>query len=96
MRPEGQNGKKGVDPISFHCVLAKWELCRTGANPEEISRPGQAVRSKLETVFGQIPLLKGEGGPHQRAGVIIEGSDPSPAASRHPLPSGEGFANTYL
>src|SRR5262245_31082930 len=45
-----------------------------------------------------IPLLWGEGGPKGRVRGTEKFLYPSPAASQHPLPSGEGFVtyNTLL
>jgi hypothetical protein len=52
-----------------------------------------------EEGVGRIPLPKGEGGAKHR----VRGTDElifmwnsSPAASRHPLPSGEGFVPKYF
>jgi hypothetical protein len=46
---------------------------------------------------GRILLPKGEGGPKGRMrGEEISNLHPSPAASRHPLPSGEGLPLFYF
>jgi hypothetical protein len=51
-----------------------------------------SVILKSELCISRFPLLKGEGGPKGRVrGKELPFLYPSPAASRHPLPSGEGF-----
>jgi hypothetical protein len=45
---------------------------------------------------GRIPLLKGEGAAKRRVrGKEKEILYPSPGASHHPLPSGEGFVQNF-
>src|SRR5436190_7445255 len=69
-----------------------WNVDRNGTSLES----GIAVQIQ-ENVSGKIPLPKGEGGPEGPGeGCKDSPLHPSPAASRHPLPSGEGFENASI
>jgi len=58
----------------------------------------EALFRSRKYCVSRIPLLKGEGGPkgRVRGAVTAPFLYPSPAASRHPLPSGEGFVPKHL
>src|SRR3989454_12621421 len=57
--------------------------------PRSVLLPWGALVSKLAEIEARVLLPLGEGGPKGRMRVHFL---PSPGASRHPLPKGEGHA----
>src|SRR6266567_2376590 len=74
-----------ASPVRQHSPECSWSLhvsLPLGASPR-----GRAVVSKLAEMDVRVLLPLGEGGPKGRMRVHFL---PSPGASRHPLPKGEG------